>query len=48
MLSNEEFSSKLRGIPFPFSAGIVGSSLEIFHVSHGKWETAAPIRAFVP
>ena len=25
-----------------------GSSLEIFHVSHGKWETAAPIRAFVP
>jgi hypothetical protein len=47
-LSNEEFSSKLRRIPFPFSAGIVGSSLEIFHVSHGKWETAAPIRAFVP
>jgi hypothetical protein len=47
-LSNEEFSSKLRRIPFPFSAGIVSSSLEIFHVSHGKWETAAPIRAFVP
>src|ERR1700735_3735200 len=47
-LSNEEFSSRLRRIPFPFSAGIVGSSLEIFHVSHGKWETAAPIRAFVP
>jgi len=47
-LSNEEFSSKLRRIPFPFSAGISGSSLEIFHVSHGAWETAAPIRAFVP
>ena len=47
-LSNEEFSSKLRRIPFPFSAETTGSSLEIFHVSHGKWETAAPIRAFVP
>jgi hypothetical protein len=47
-LSNEEFSSKLRRIPFPFSAGITSSSLEIFHVSHGAWETAAPIRAFVP
>jgi hypothetical protein len=47
-LSNEEFSSKLRRVPFPFSTAIAGSSLEIFHVSHGKWETAAPIRAFVP
>jgi hypothetical protein len=47
-LSNEEFSSRLRRIPFPFTAGVTGSSLEIFHVSHGKWETAAPIRAFVP
>jgi hypothetical protein len=47
-LSNEEFSSKLRRIPFPFSDKAVGSNLEIFHVSHGKWETAAPIRTFVP
>jgi hypothetical protein len=47
-LSNEEFSSRLRRIPFPFSDDITGSSLEIFHVSHGKWETAAPIRTFVP
>jgi hypothetical protein len=47
-LSNEEFSSRLRRIPFPFSDDVWGSSLEIFHVSHGKWETAAPIRAFVP
>ena len=46
-LSNEEFSSKLRRIPFPFSDG-AANNLEIFHVSHGKWETAAPIRAFVP
>jgi hypothetical protein len=47
-LSNEEFSSKLRRIPFPFVDDIADSSLEIFHVSHGKWETAAPIRTFVP
>jgi len=47
-LSNEEFSSRLRRIPFPFRDGATGTSLEIFHVSHGKWETAAPIRAFVP
>jgi hypothetical protein len=47
-LSNEEFSSKLRRIPFPFGDGSAANSLEIYHVSHGKWETAAPIRAFVP
>jgi hypothetical protein len=50
-MSNEEFSSKLRRIPFPFrddAASAEGNNLEIFHVSHGKWETAAPIRAFVP
>ena len=48
-LSNEEFSSKLRRIPFPFATdGAADNNLEIFHVSHGKWETAAPIRAFVP
>ena len=47
-LSNEEFSSKLRRIPFPFTDEIDSNNLEIFHVSHGKWETAAPIRTFVP
>jgi hypothetical protein len=47
-LSNEEFSSKLRRIPFPFGGDVVDNNLEIFHVSHGKWETAAPIRTFVP
>jgi hypothetical protein len=48
-LSNEEFSSKLRRIPFPFGdGGVADNNLEIYHVSHGKWETEAPIRAFVP
>lgn len=47
-LSNEEFSSKLRRIEFPFGTAATATNLEIFHVSHGKWETASPIRAFVP
>jgi hypothetical protein len=45
--SNEEFSSTLRQIPFPFTGTAQSSSLEIFHVSHGKYETASPIRSFV-
>ena len=44
--SNEEFCSTLRRIPFPFSGDQSTSSLEIFHVSHGKYETASPIRSF--
>lgn len=46
--SNEEFSSRLRRITFPFTGDAVSSSLEIFHVSHGKYETASPIRTFAP
>ncbi len=46
--SNEEFSSTLRRIPFPFNGSTMSNSLEIFHVSHGKYETASPIRTFVP
>ena len=47
-LSNEEFASKLRRIPLPFGSDVEANNLEIFHVSHGQWETAAPIRTFVP
>lgn len=46
-LSNEEFSSRLRTIPFPFSEADEGTSVEIFHGSHGKLETHAPVRTFV-
>jgi hypothetical protein len=42
--SNEDFSSTLRRIPFPFSSESQSTSLEIYHVSHGRWETRAPIR----
>jgi hypothetical protein len=46
--SNEEFTSCLRRIPFPFGAAPRSNSLEIFHVSHGRYETEAPIRKLVP
>jgi hypothetical protein len=46
-LSNEEFSSTLRRIPFPFGGAPSTNSLEIYHVSHGKFETEAPIRTFL-
>lgn len=46
-LSNEEFSSKLRTIPFPFTATDAGTSVEIYHTSHGQLETHAPVRTFI-
>jgi hypothetical protein len=45
-LSNEEFSSQLRSVPFPFTTVDKGTSVEIYHGSHGKYETKAPIRTF--
>lgn len=47
-LSNEEFSSSLRAIPFPFSSVDKAASIEIFHGAHGRFETNAPVRTFVP
>jgi hypothetical protein len=47
-LSNEEFSSTLRTIPFPFATVKNGAQIEIYHGSHGRFETRAPIRTFVP
>jgi hypothetical protein len=47
-LSNEQFASALRRVPFPFSANGGVTTVEIFHTSHNKWETAAPIEAFLP
>ena len=45
-LSNEEFASNLRAIPYPFSDDIEGTALEVYHGAHGKWETNAPVRTF--
>jgi hypothetical protein len=47
-LSNEEFSSTLRSIPYPFQAADKGAGIEIWHGSHGRFETNAPVRTFVP
>jgi len=46
-LSNEEFASNFRRIPFPFSDEFGATSLEIYHVSHGQNETHAPIMTFL-
>jgi len=47
-LSNEEFASTLRAIPFPFKTVANGTSVEIYHGAHGRFETRSPIRTFVP
>jgi len=45
-LSNEEFASSLRVVPFPFEKSAKSSSVEIYHGAHGKFETRSPIRTF--
>ena len=47
-LSNEEFASTLRTIPYPFAEAGVGTGVEVYHGAHGRFETHAPIRTFVP
>jgi hypothetical protein len=45
-LSNEEFASKLRAIPYPFADAPKGASVEIYHGAHGAFETRSPVRTF--
>ena len=45
-LSNEEFASNLRSIPYPFEKADNGTAIEIYHGAHGKYETRAPVRTF--
>lgn len=45
-LSNKEFGSTFRSIPFPFTDAQEHASLEIWHAAHGKFETHAPIKTF--
>ena len=47
-LSNEEFSSKLRSVAFPFENIDDGTSVEIWHAAHGQFETRSPVYTFVP
>jgi hypothetical protein len=46
-LSNEEFASQFRVIPFPFQQANKGTGIEIYHGSHQRVETKSPIRTFV-
>ena len=46
-LSNQEFASDLRSIPFPFKGEIAGAGIKMYHGSHGRYETQSPIRTFV-
>jgi len=47
-LSNEEFSSNMKVIPFPFAPADRGALIEMYHGSHARYETNSPIRTFVP
>jgi hypothetical protein len=49
-LSNEEFASRLRKFTFPFASGAnpLNTSVEIFHTSHNRYETHAPIETLLP
>lgn len=47
-LSNEEFSSSLRSINYPFGDASKATGIEIYHGQHGRFETNAPIRTFLP
>jgi hypothetical protein len=44
-LSNQDFASTLRRIPYPFTDKQAMTSVEIYHTSHNQIETRAPIRA---
>ncbi|MFC1411111.1 hypothetical protein ACEZCY_18845 [Streptacidiphilus sp. N1-12] len=43
-VSNQEFSSTLRRIPYPFTGAASETHVEIYHLAHGMYETRAPIR----
>jgi len=45
-ISNKEFSSSFRSIPFPFTNAQETATLEMYHASHGRYETTSPIRTF--
>ena len=46
-VSNEEFSSVLRRIPYPFDGTESISKIEMYHIAHDQYETRAPIRSMV-
>jgi hypothetical protein len=48
-MSNEDFTSDMRSIPFPFKASADKSTgVRIWHSAHGRYETQAPVDKFIP
>jgi hypothetical protein len=47
-LSNEGFKSTLRRVPLPFGAAVKATTVEIYHTSHDRFETASPIESLLP
>ena len=46
-ITNENFCSALRRMPYPFNGKESISNIEMFHIAHDEFETRAPIRSFV-
>ncbi|MEL6834029.1 MAG: hypothetical protein AAFY48_08150 [Bacteroidota bacterium] len=46
-ISNEEFCSVLRRMPYPFTGEESISNIEMFHIAHDQYETRAPIRSML-
>jgi hypothetical protein len=46
-ISNEDFSSVLRRIPYPFNGTESISNIEMYHIAHDMYETRAPIRSML-
>ena len=44
-VSNEEFSSILRRMPYPFTGRERISNIEMYHIAHDQYESRAPIRS---
>jgi hypothetical protein len=44
-ISNEEFCSALRRVPYPFPSVASECRIRIYHTAHAQWESRAPIRA---
>ena len=46
-ISNEDFCSVLRRMPYPFNGKENISNIEMFHIAHDQYETRAPIRSML-
>ena len=46
-ISNEEFCSVLRRMPYPFDGTESISNIEMFHIAHDQYESRAPIRSML-